>query len=150
MATDRRLWDDAMPYVLARHLSIHPVACPSCSPTWRDVLRVHTNWHISVYISGVCSSGVWRWSLVWIDAQHGVQTFSRENMQLYAFLLLWLQYLQLRFRSLLVNLAHMEWLYEAFLSDFQHLHQQAFSDFKLVLLYELVRDAWGRRLAALA
>ena len=62
----------------------------------------------------------------------------------------WLQYLQLRFRGLLVNLACMEWLYEAFLGDFQHFHQQAFSDFKLVLLYELVRDAWGRRLAALA
>ena len=76
---------------------------------------------------------------MWVNDEHGVQTFSRQGLLL-AVLHLWTSWMQLEFNSLVLDLHMEQWVLEADSSDMQSFHEDTFRNHSVLTLYTCVES----------
>ena len=86
---------------------------------------------------------------MWVNDEHGVQTFSRQGLLL-AVLHLWMYRMQLEFNGLVLDLHMEQWVLEAYCSDLQSFHEDTFRNHSVFTLYTCVESRDSVRMLGLS
>ena len=122
MAADKATWSSKLPDVLNAYKCEHPNIHSNSAPNWRDCLRLNPAWRQGVHLASHRHN---TWQVMWVNDEHGVQTFNRQGLLL-AVLHLWMSWMQLEFNSLVLDLHMEQWVLEADSSDMQSFHEDTF------------------------
>ena len=113
----------------------HPIAHCHTWPHWKYSLLQQVPW---LFVCALCVAADATYHLSWIDEEHGVATWELRQSFLAEDVHFILGRLRMQSQPFAILVSLETWLYDAYLKDWHALHKRVLSDFRIVLMYDLV------------